>query len=833
MSSAGVVKAIAKVSLAEDQTGRYTVTVGGAGWMQYDPLARAWADGVLLTSIIPAGSTLQYGNKDAAGFIQIDRKYLKGLILRPLDTWVDSADAQANYTFDPNSQWDYQTSGDGLFTDLISTDTADGTGAMLAPWAEMDALANPFFTVRIKRAAPPQETIEAMRTAADFSEASWSCIYFGWRSGMSQWALYIPSQGKPQLYENVTMFGRPPGFTGNWPLVWVPRPWTEGELSEVSSNGMSGEGKTYRIGVIGPAICVSESTFDENFAYYCAGWYQGHSQPIVSAGPVRAESWPGGAVFDMTTCYFLPGVLWRYPWEAPNISMLPATTGYYVWGQAWIPGALPPGMVFGQLRTDAPYFFGYDLMVMPVSGLTPFVESVTVYQYPMLSDDTALVFTEITRRYEADGEEALGDSSASRWEVTVDNRLALEHEAISGEDSSSSSGASSGSSAAALAYPTALLRPGRIVEIRAGRQFTDGTTDLVDGSLPLMGHFYVVGPPRDSFRCRVSLTDLMGMLALIRWINGPVCGKGWYAKAFMEYILECAGIGDSQQGIEDLGVLLTNGIDAEQEKWLYEDGEPFADILRHLAKQAMHNGVVWYDGPADQIKTGCRYCRTARTAATWASHQDAGWNSTGCLAADATRTGGSGIDLIVPATDVGINASILEAPMLATALSANEPVLHENEYANLIRVRGKSLDGKPMEVSLRNDPALDAGNPVGTGYGPILGREFVGWPITKTEDVPDGCTYNDLLQRAYELAQDLFPWALCLDGLEIPYTPFLRPGHVIQIQGGQSMDVNLRKFRVTAVQPKIGECRLRLDAREMIAWSPTGGASSSSSSGGA
>jgi hypothetical protein len=807
----GIKKIIATVFLAADQTPRYTVTPGGEGWMQYDPLARAMADGLVATSTIPAGSTLQYGNQAVSSFIKIDRTYLKGLILRPLDKWVAQEEVEADYDFDPDAQFDFQLSTDGTKFDSVSTDTLTPGGEVASPWIEMPNTANGFFTVTFKRAAPSAEKVKKMRDAGNFTDASWSRVYFGNYLGLFQWCLEIPSQGKPMLYENLTQMPKPSGFQGNWPETWVPRPWTEGELSEVSQDGMSGQGKTYRFGVIGPAICVTESSFEEDFAYYCAGWYDGHSQPLVAAGSVRAQSWPGAAVFDLVPCYFQEGYLWRYPWEAPSITGVALNN--FVWGQAWVPMFLV-GVIHGQVNNVANYQYNWEMWVTPASACTPLVESVTVYQYPVLSAGTPLTLTELPMRYEVDGEQRLEESSASRWEIALDNSLALR-----GFDPEASPSASPSASADGLAYPTALIRPGRVVEIRAGRYYTDGTTDEdpFDSTLPLMGNFTVLGASRDSRRADVQLTDLMGMLHLARWTSGPLCGKGWYAMEFMEFILACAGIGPNQYAIENMGVFLSNGIHAEQEKWLYRDGDTFGSILGHLAKEAQHNGIIWYDGYLDKVKTTCRFCRTMRVTGDWASHMDNGWASSGCLAQDIVRCGATGVDLVIPAGELDVDGSILALPNLAEQrLEAEETVLREGEYANIIRVTGKAMDGRLLEVKLRNDAALSIGAPVGTGYGDYLGREYVHWPIVKTEELPDGCTLADLQERAGLLANELFPWAIQLRGLTMPYTPFLRPGHVIQIVGGQAQDLHEKKFRVTNTRARIGEGKLVLDARELV-----------------
>jgi hypothetical protein len=896
-------KAFANVYLAADQRRRYEVLKGNSGWLFYEVLPTLIKDRLAETSWIQPGTYPEFGNTAESSVIAVDREHLKGILLRPLNVYLDEGQTQANFETtatdstgaDVPDTVDYAPSEDGLGTDAIGTQTLDNVNEPLTYNLTYSAAfcPNGFFAAGFKRQATPTEKQSEMRAANDYSDAGGCSIVFGG----GKWMLYLPMNGPPQLYEG---FGvdisnmMPSGFAGYWPACWVARPWTEGQLSNLDAQSLSGNGKLYQIGVMGHAICVTESDFENDFAYYVV---PDRAQPIVPAGGILLSSWPGQCVLRLAPLMFQSALVWRYPFFVEDLA-LDRITGV-IWGEQYIPTVVPgsPGGV-QLLYAAVPGYPGYlqwtlemgpieytydesaaivsaaldeanqdmadalgsdppwppnhiaqlqaaiDLItaqlaqvIAATSKLTtyssPFVEALTIYQTPVVTDNGEPTFTEIILPYELGTSADLEASTAEVHSLVVDNRPSLAQWA-------QEQGWQAGLWVESAHKPaTVYFRNGRVVKVEAGIIFDDDSTEITQ-----IGRFHIVDVERGTIHAKVEMTDLLGMLGLARWRHGALCLRGFTAKAAIEFLLQLEGFGPDWYDIEDLGTSLLGGQNPDNDTWTYDEGTVLSDLLAEIVKYGMHNGVLFYDGLTDKLKTGCRYCRVARVAigdGTWAQHQDNGWASSGCLAADAIRLAGTTdeADLVLIAGETA-GADLLPRWDIAQELTLAEEILREGEYANVVQATGQAPDGRPLSAVLRNEDAIWGPADPGLGYG-TLGRVYVGWQIARSEEVRHNVTWAAVAARALEMAAESFPYALVIRQGKMFLKPSLRPGMTCKIKGAEAMDgigddavgetATGRIFRLTRVRRDVRGQRVAFEGREMVGmWPATTSSSSSSSS---
>jgi hypothetical protein len=886
-------KAFANVYLAADQRRRYEVLKGDSGWLFYEVLPTLISDRLVETSWIPAGRYPEFGNEAKSGVIAVDREHLKGILLRPINVYLDEGQTQANLEAsavdsegNPDGAWDYTPSEDGLGTDALQTQGLDDADEPLTSSLVYSGAfcPNGFFSVAFKRQAPLQEKQDAMRGDNNYTDAGGCSVVFGG----GKWRLHLPMNGPPQLYEGLGVDVSnmsPLGFNGYWPTTWVPRPWTEGQLTKLDAQALSGQGRVYQIGVMGHAICVTESDFASDFAYYVV---PDRAQPIVPAGGILLSSWPGQCVMRLAPLMFEAAIVWRYPFFVEDVAL--DRIAQVIWGEQYLPTVAPgspggvellfasvvgyPGCLQWTLGIE-PISYTYseavaevtlaldaantamadavggdppwpadkiaqlqaaidqitaELARVTVSGgrlttySSPFVEAVTLYQTPVVTDHGEPAFTEILLPYELECAMDLEGSTAQAYSLIVDNRPSLAQwpETV-------------GKPA------TVYFRNGRVVKLEAGVKYDDDSEDLVQ-----MGRYHIVSVRRRGTEARVEMTDLLGMLALTKWRHGKLCLRGFTAKAAIEFLLQLEGFGTAWYDIEDLGATLLGGQNPDNETWTYDEGTAVADILAEIARYGMHNGALYYDPLLDQIRTGCRYCRTARTAVgdgNWASHQDNGWASSGCLAADAVRLAGTGeaADLVLVSGETA-GPSYLPSFDVAEELEIDEDVLGEGVYANVVQAVGQAPDGRALSAVLRNEDAIWGPADPGSGYG-TLGREYVGWQILRSEEVRQATTQAEVNARCLELATESFPYAQVISHCLLPLKPSggsplfvpLRPGLTCQVKGGEALDAlgdsgTGRLFRLTSVRHDVRRQKTSLQARELVGMWPTTTSSSSSSS---
>lgn len=803
----GFKKAFAKAYLAEDQPRRYEVRKGDSGWIFYEDLAQLSQDKLLVCNTIPAGEYLQFGNQEVSTTVVIDRKYLKGIILRPLDAWMTEEEVAGQYEVGPEEgEHEYQESEDGLGIEVLQTVTGADPAEPLVSSVDFagPACPNVFFTVGIKRPAVAQEAVDEMRAANDYSNATWGFIVFGGTA----WALVLPPQGQPLLCENVSTMPRPPGFKGEWPITWKAHPWTEGQLSQLDVNSFADEGKLYRIGVIGHAICVTESDFSDDFAYYVV---PNRAQPIIPSGTITVYSWPGQSAIRLDPIEFRQAKIWRYPFWVEDVAM--ERRRWQIWGEQLTAGVTGGGASLNVTEcATAPGSLEWTLTIDPqdqaegppllaVSHTTPFIQSITIVQEPVVTDNGEPFWTELDYPYELGSASQLGASTAGSYSLVVDNRLSL-------------STAGERADASGPLPPTVLLRPGRQVKLEWGWQDTDDMEEKAEAA-----QCWAVEVQRDSKAAKVEMTDLLGMLALSRWRHGSLSLIGFQTAYAMRLLLMLEGFGPDWYDLEDFNEVLYGNQNPANETWSFDEGAVVADILAEIVQYGMHNGALWYDGSTNKLKTGCRYCRTKRTAATWASHADKGWQSSGCLAADIARNG-TGVDLHLVAGSLGVAEEYQENWGVIERLVVSEPVIKEREYANAIQVWGQAPDGRKLGAWIRNESAIWRPPGPDPDYGGMYGRTYVGWPIWYREEVRHATTQTEVCQRCSELAHELFPWPLVFRDAQIPFNHEIKPGWVVQIEGSDATDAKGRRFRITSVRPDVGSSKMFIDGHE-IGWPVT------------
>lgn len=814
---------VAKLSLATRQTPRYTIEKGDEGWFYYNDLAEMVTSGAIQCSVIPDHRYPEW-DEPQSHFCVIDNGSLKGLILRPIPA-RPNMDRLPGDGFEAGTgeEWIESVADDGLATQHTQTKiwqpAPGGTGYgpikedpnnpgqyLQGSWAFFKTSStngwspNPWFRIDLKHAAPLEELITFTKDEAEATggnaERPHYCIGFGadvlsdimtpvpppFAGLRHEWALMIPLVGNPYLYKNVV--DQPDWYADDWPRGLMPLPWTGGSLSEVTPQKLA-EGFTYRIGVIGNSICVWEgdgSFESEGFAYYTV---RDRSQPVVGSGEIWVWGWPGQLTVTPMSYMFEAGSLWHEPFRVGTNA---GNRYWKVWGQT--PGA-GSGCINGGIYVDVhdstmgwDRYQQYEIEMYPyeypeepaaddeVTYTTPFVEGVSLWRTPDLTDNGPLAFYEIESTYQITMAAQLAQQTTQYYQVEVDNRMA-----IGDPDETGLS-------------PTRTWTIGKGVKIEGG-WICDVDGEEIEYSVDL-GEYIVVDAQRNSQVGVFSVTDLLGRLALAQWDGGPLTLRGFNVAEAIRFLLACYAIGPDQYDIEDTGAALLPSTNLKNVNWSWPAGTSILEIVREIAEFGGRNAALWYDGTDHKIKTGCRYCRTKRTAANWYMHQDNGWSSSGCLAADIARTGNpSGVDLAIIASEA--DASDISSIWIATSLEVSVEALRPRSYANRITVVGETTEGRKIATNYRNDAALYALED--GSYDPY----YIGFPITHVENVPNLKTTDAVNRRLVELAHEMCTFPIYITAT-IPLCTSLKPGMVVVIQGGRWAHINGDFFRVTEVR---------------------------------
>lgn len=834
-----------EVELAE-RLRRYEVEQGDEGWLYYDRMPQLFDQEKLWSTYFAAGTYLEFGGTATPHCLCVDREHLRGLMLRPylrsapkivsghvevFDTNIatyagDEAWMLDEMAFYPSNTdaWDFTRSEDGLFVECtqrwLKDESDDYTLARLAYQGTntgpiggdptyVGACPNVFFAAGVRRQALADELLDYLETAVSYSEAYYTLIYFG----NLRWCLKVPLIGEPTLLENVAHVAAPPGWTYDYPATWVQRQWTEGKLSAVSARRAADEGLTYRIGAMGHCICVSESNFEDDFAYFKVG---NDTEPVIPAGPITIENWPGQCTLWLDLLEFAEDAYaYRVPFE---IESYREDDQYHVgWGTPLEPlddvddGAIGYPSV-GQLVGAAQYMhysvpmlrgsYPSDAKVIEdgltdelLTYTTPLLEAVTLYQDVSLTDHAGPVFTDVDNAtLDLSLVESLGDGASQNHTIAFDNRQqsATPDPAKGVEDF----------------VPTADLTTGRMLKIKAGwvyKQWDDGVVPPVVTEIEALvdqGHFFIISPTRDYKQAQFGITDLLGMLNLAR-VETEFCARGWYVNDLSAWVCETLGIGADWYEFEDTDAYVTE--DGDDATW--KIGTPWGQVLRELWERFGREAALWYDGQENKLKSCCPYCRTARTAADYLTHQDNGYLSSGCLAADAARIVG-GVDLIL--VDNPTLASDDDSMYICTSLSCRVSALEADNYANKIIVIGQS-EGPGQQQIIRTWTNVSALHPDGGG---ILAADYVGFPITHIEEDSSLTTVDAVNARLVELIHKLAAWPRTINAT-MPFHSTLRPGEVCQVEGGGYADIHNVKFRITNVSHNLKSMETTIEAREM------------------
>lgn len=850
----------------------YEVAKGDEGWLFYDPIPDLAKKQQIASTYMPQSAFLEFGEKDERTVLMLDRQHLKGAILHPylrLAPQIVGGEASVpdvgwvaeNYAFSPEaSYWDFTRSESGLFIECTQKylyppgttqeEIENGTvgpltAAMGYRGTEIDGgyvgmCPNGFFAAGVRRSAVSEEAEAWLERNLSYSAATYTDIYFGANPPQQRWCLRVPLVGAPVLYENTHYAGScPPGWTWLYPN-WVVRPWTDGSLKAVNPARAAKEGLTYRVGAIGHAICVSESSFEDDFAYYVVGEDQPidpqEFQPVIPAGPVMIHNWPGQCTMWLDLMMFPEqGILYRYPFETPSYDeerahiycngqpiSLPSVSGNEI-GPPVVavvdPPTTPPRVHYAVPMTRGQYpdeelIVGHELPGELLTYTTPFLQAVTVYQDAKLTENPVLWTTPQNVPLELTSDMEMGSSAAQHHRLQLDNRQ-ITNPRPPGEAEPPGG-----------YIPAGALSPGRDVRLKAGwiYETCDPTAiEPVWQELPVLvqqGVFTVIEPSFDPREGNFDLTDLLGLLNLKKWEWGTLCARGWYVYDFVTWLLRDAGIGPKWTDIEDLQTLIPD--DSERATW--KVGTSYARIISECVDRFGHGIIapgsgargkhhvgasLWYDGQANKIKTGCRYCRTKRTVEEWEAHEDNGWASSGCLAADAVRVAG-GVDFKM--VDTPVEPADYASLFIAKKVQVKVAPLHPDKYANRIVVIGKAPAGYPIYSRWTNETALYHGE--GTP-----GEEYIGFPVTHIEE-DDALVSQELCDaRLNQLKQWLSSWPRTVS-ITAPLIPDARPGQVLKVTAGQYAGIHGKAFRITGVSHRARSHETGLEAREI---SETGG----------
>jgi len=195
---------------------------------------------------------------------------------------------------------------------------------------------------------------------------------------------------------------------------------------------------------------------------------------------------------------------------------------------------------------------------------------------------------------------------------------------------------------------------------------------------------------------------------------------------------------------------------------------------------------------------------TKRTSSDYLTHQDNGWLSTGCLAADIVRAGGTGIDKILYAND----PAATETLNIAQAIEVEETALREGEYANRVTVVGADNRGYPRWWRWEHPSAIapDA----------TLDTQYVGWPISKVERDEGLESISSVYRRSVDLDGKLYGRHTVLRSVKGSWITDLFPGMVIQVYGAARQGADGKNYRVLGVKPNPRDMATTIMAREMV-----------------
>ena len=779
----------ATVRIYEDARRRYEALPGDKAWMVYDRLWELIPAGGVNVSTTDYSTLVQFGGSSGNKVhdaVRVTAGDIDGVILTPV---IDETTAIRDDCYEVKGtggaptlevwkaeQWPF---------DIIAQPvgvTDGGAPVHSTVDSEYSMIADPFFTVMIWRKGLDEDFLDDVE--AGTYDPPFTEIVFG-NDAETRWALTIPYNEPPYLWQY------DPTDDDAETNGWVRREWSHGSLSVQKTRGDAPDGFWYWIGVIDGKICVSEDRFQDDFAYYSAHPI-GHE--AIKPGPLQINHWPGMFAFAHRPLKAETATLTRQSTLVPNegpwsdsdgtINVASRITGE-VYGHGLsdyiaTAGCLSAfsGTGFGKFKwtlTMAPkartstvdrlYADGGDLDV--VTYTWPTIKTVRTTYEATITDNGAQPYT----NYEAQIPEIHQSVTAEQDAASFQELYLI-----------NAKGEAKG------------IVEGRAVEIfDAGWEYRTGYGYGYweeDEDLHALDLLWTLEPTFYDIWAAVPLTDLLGLLRL-QQIKSPMAFMGFQPAIALTFLAQYAGLGPGWYDFEDLGIPFWSGSAPTHQPLVFDAGTTVADIMREVAKIA-GNAAVWCE--YNVLKTGCPYCRTKRTSEDWQSHQDGGWNSSGCLAADVARAGPSGVDKVMFANPE--DATTPTDPNELLSMEVTRRNIDRWDYANEVTVIGKSANAETIGTTYCDWQKL---------YG--TGDEYFGWPISHVEvadhlgDDPSRSKLNSYAQGLYSRLSPNPKWlrATCMAQTG------LRLGHVIQVEGGRRWDLDGEKYRVAGMNTTLNK----------------------------
>ncbi|MDD3494036.1 MAG: hypothetical protein PHZ19_11140 [Candidatus Thermoplasmatota archaeon] len=232
------------------------------------------------------------------------------------DTWRNVFSAtKGTATIGDRDEWlDFVKSADKQFVEIVqkqsvaSYSVVENAPVRTIVMLNQETCPNGWFAFGVRRQAISEEAAEFLNEnqEATFDVDDLVCTT-AWFGGMTSdchswipedkvyyaWGLRVPFNGRPFL---VRGYAHPDGWVGKGGGEWENQRWEYhrvnfdgGELSDVGPLDMAMNGRTYMVGVIGNAVCVSDSQF-RDFAYKVV---RNAAQPIVPGGRIQVTNFPG------------------------------------------------------------------------------------------------------------------------------------------------------------------------------------------------------------------------------------------------------------------------------------------------------------------------------------------------------------------------------------------------------------------------------------------------------------------------------------------------------------------------------------------------------------
>ncbi len=326
-----------------------------------------------------------------------------------------------------------------------------------------------------------------------------------------------------------------------------------------------------------------------------------------------------------------------------------------------------------------------------------------------------------------------------------------------------------------------------------------------DDTVYALGTYWGFDSDYDERYCIVNGMDAMGLLALYRVADELAPGDGQSVAAMIAEWLSAAQIGPALQSLEDAGFTFDQSPQLQERLWLPKRGVQLAAFLQEVQEKAAHGGAIWCE--AGVICTGCKYCGQQRTSADWQQHQDNGWASTACLAADIVRAGATGLDAYLVGS-AAERAGLTAGPLVieASIRRLSDTIL--GRFANYVDVAGEDPYKRPVRsVAWDYNSVFTPGTANYTGG--FLVRHVEASSAYRSTAIA-ALRANQLLNEKSEVPT----WIEA----SFPCEPSLRRGCVVGVKGWDNLGIDGRKFRITQVSPPIirdGPPMMRIRARDI------------------